>query len=162
MSFTPLGGAEAPPRQVRIDAASKTIADIKNIGSMILAGTSVTGSASNVVNVQITNNLGKDVTVTDWKAVYSPFDATTGPFYDEFKIGGTAHWSSTSPKAGSGSLLSSIATLTSYLFSNSTTITFTMFNFEDNLAANQNMTGFAFTVTLYLSSGAIYVFTFSA
>lgn len=162
MSFTPLGGAEAPPRQVRIDSPSKTIADINNIGSMILAGTSTTGTESNDVNVQITNNLGKDVTVTDWKAVYSPFNATTGPFYDEFKIGGTTHWSSISPEAGNGSQLSSIATFTSYLFSNSATITFSMINFEDDLAADQNMTGFAFSVTLYLSSGATYVFTFSA
>lgn len=162
MSFTPSGGAEAPPRQVRIDSPSKTIADINNIGSMILAGTSTSGGGSNNVNVQITNNLGKDVTVTDWKAEYSPFNATTGPFYDEFKIVNTTHWASSPPEAGSGSQLSSIATFTSYLFSNSATITFSMINFEDNLAVNQNMTGFAFTVTLYLSSGATYVFTFSA
>jgi len=161
-SFTPLGGAEAPPRQLRIDLPSKTLSDVNNIGSMILAGNTTTGPGNNTVNVQITNSLGKDVTVVDWKAVYIPFNATTGPFYDEFKIVNTTHWSSAAPEAGSNDQLSSIAIFTAYNFVNSTTITFSMINFEDNLAVNQNMTGFSFTVTLYLNTGVSYEFNFSA
>ena len=161
-SFTPSGGAEAPPRQLRIDLSSKTLPDVNNIGTLILAGNTTTGGGNNNVNVQITNSLGKDVTVVDWKAVYTPFNVTTGPFYDEFKRGNTTLWSSVAPEAGSNDQLSSIATFTADNFANSTTITFSMINFEDNLGVNQNMTGFAFTVTLFLSSGATYEFTFTA
>jgi len=156
LSFTPQGGAEAPPRQIRIDAAAKTVPDINNIGSILLAGSSVSGPSNNFVNVNLTNNLGKDVTVTDWKAVYSG-----STFYDLFNIGGSSHWSSISPKAGNNDRLNSIATFTSYNFANSSTITFQMREFQDGSGTDVNMSGTPFTVTLYLSSGASYDVSFT-
>ena len=156
LSFTPKGGAEAPPRQIRIDAAAKTLPDINNIGSILLASSSVSGPSSNYVNVNLTNDLGKDVTLTDWKAAYTELT-----FYDLFNIGGTGHWSSTSPKAGSGDQLGTIATFTSYNFVDATTITFQMRAFQDGLGTNVNMSGTPFTVTLYLSSGASYDISFT-
>ena len=156
ISFTPKGGAEAPPRQVRIDAAAKTLPDINNIGSILLAGSSVSGPSNNYVNVNLTNDLGKDVTVIDWKAVYSG-----STFYDLFNIGGSAHWSSSSPKAGSDNRLSTISTFTFYNFVNSSTITFQMRAFQDGSFTNVNMSGTPFTVTIYLSSGASYDVSFT-
>ena len=155
-SFTPLGGAEAPPRQLRIDLPSKILPDVNNIGSILLAGSSVAGPSNNIVNVQLTNNLGKDVTVNDWKAIFSP-----GVFYDIFKIGNATHWSSTTPKAGDGDLLSSIATFTPYNFVNSTTITFQMRVFTDSGGGSINMTGNPFTITMFLSSGVAYEIAFT-
>ena len=156
LSFTPKGGAEAPPRQIRIDAAAKTLPDINNIGSILLAGSSVSGPSNNYVNVNLTNDLGKDVTLIDWKAVYSGLT-----FYDLFNIGGSAHWSSTTPKAGNGDQLSAIATFISYNFVNSSTITFQMRTFQDGSGTDVNMSGTPFTVTLYLSSGATYDISFT-
>ena len=156
LSFTPKGGAEAPPRQIRIDAAAKTLPDVNNIGSILLASSSVSGPSNNYVNVNLTNNLGKDVTLTDWKAVYSALT-----FYDLFNIGGSAHWSSSSPKAGSGVQLSLIPTFTSYNFVDASTIIFQMRAFQDGSDTNVNMSGEPFTVTLYLSSGATYDISFT-
>ena len=156
LSFTPKGGAEAPARQIRIDTAAKTLPDINNIGSILLAGSSVSGPSNNYVNVNLTNDLGKDITLLDWKAVYS-----NSTFYDLFNIGGTSHWSSTSPKAGTDVRLSTIATFTSYNFENSSTITFQMRAFQDGSGTNVNMSGTPFTVTLYLSSGATYDVSFT-
>ena len=156
LTFTPKGGAEAPPRQIRIDTAAKTLADINNIGSILLAASSVSGPSNNYVNVNLTNDLGKDVTLIDWKAVYS-----NSTFYDLLNIGGTSHWSSTSPKAGTDDRLSTIATFTSYIFANSSTITFQMRAFQDGSGTTVNMSGTPFTVTLYLSSGATYDISFT-
>ena len=156
LSFTPKGGAEAPPRQIRIDTAAKTLPDINNIGSILLAGSSVSGPSNNYVNVNLTNDLGKDVTLIDWKAVYS-----NSTFYDLFNIGGSSHWSSASPKAGSDDRLNTIATFTSYNFANSSTITFQMRAFQDGSGTNVNMSFTPFTVTLYLSSGASYDVSFT-
>lgn len=155
-SFTPKGGAEAPPRQLRIDLPSKTLPDVNNIGSMLLVSSSVTGGSNNIVNVQLTNDLGKDVTVNDWKAIFSP-----GAFYDILNIGGTTHWSSTTPKAGDGDLLSSIANFTPYSFVNSTTITFQMRVFTDVGGGSVNMIGNPFTITIFLSSGIAYEIAFT-
>ena len=156
LSFTPKGGAEAPPRQIRIDAAAKTLPDINNIGSILLAGSTVSGPSNNFVNVDLTNNLGQDVTLIDWKAVY-----TGVTFYDLFNIGGSGHWASSTPKAGSGDILSAIATFTSYNFVNSSTIIFQMRAFQDGSGTNVNMSGTPFTVTLYLLSGATYEISFT-
>ena len=155
-SFTPKGGAEAPPRQLRIDLPSKTLPDVNNIGAMLLAGSSVTGGSNNIVNVQLTNNLGKNVTVNDWKAIFSP-----GTFYNILNIGGTTHWSSTSPKAGDGDLLSTIATFTPYSFVNSTSITFQMRVFTDGGGGSVNMIGNPFTITIFLSTGVAYEIAFT-
>ena len=156
LSFTPKGGAEAPPRQIRIDTAANTLPDINNIGSILLAGSSVSGPSNNYVNVNLTNDLGKDVTLIDWKAVYS-----NSTFYDLLNIGGTSHWSSTFPKAGTDDRLSTIPPFTSYIFANSSTITFQMRAFQDGSGTNVNMSGTPFTVTLYLSSGASYDVSFT-
>lgn len=117
---------------------------------------SVSGPSNNFVNINLTNNLGKDVTLIDWKAVYSALT-----FYDLFNIGGSGHWTSSSPKAGSGDILSSIASFTSYNFVNSSTIAFRMRAFQDGSGTNVNMSGTPFTVTLYLSSGATYEISFT-
>ncbi|TFB13519.1 hypothetical protein E3V33_01660 [Candidatus Marinimicrobia bacterium MT.SAG.4] len=156
LSFTPKGGAEAPPRQIRIDAAAKILSDINNIGSILLASSSVSGPSNNYVNVNLTNNLGKDVTLIDWKAVYSGFT-----FYDLFNIGGSAHWSSSSDKAESGVQLSSKANFTSYNFVDASTIIFQMRAFQDGSDTDVNMSLTSFTVTLYLSSGASYDISFT-
>jgi len=100
----------------------------------------------------VKNNTGGDLIITDMQLVYTPFDAGTGPKFDEVKIGNSTAYSGASFSAGSDDLLSTVGTFTNTSILNGATVTVLTKSFKNDKNKNQNVSGYEFTVTFFTAT----------
>lgn len=105
-----------------------------------------------VVKIDVRNNTGADIIITDMIYVYTPFDATTGPRFDKVRFSGPTAYSAASFSTGSGDLLSTIDTFVPQQILNGETVAITTSFFKNNKNRKQNLLGYEFTVTFFTST----------
>ena len=160
LRIAPSGGVETHATRALVNRLISPQPNIFNVGTLYLTGTPLTsGPGDQIVDFNIRNELGVDVTLTDFSATYT--HATLTPTYDELQLDGTPIWTEGGTRAGSGDRLVSVAggTWVNSTLNNNTTYDFTMRDFQDG--GNADMIGVAFTVRLYLGTGQFYDFTFT-
>ena len=84
--------------------------------------------------------------------VYTPFDAGTGPKFDEVKFGNSTAYSGATFSAGSNDLLSTVGTFTNTSILNGATLTINTKTFKNDKNKNQSQTGSEFTVTFFTAT----------
>jgi len=100
----------------------------------------------------VKNNTGGDLIITDMQFVYTPFDAGTGPKFDQVKIVNSTAYSGASFSAGSGDLLSTVGTFTNTSILNGATNTITTTTFKNDKGKKQSVQGSEFTVTFFTAT----------
>ena len=150
-------GDESEGYRATLGASFVTVRTISDIRSIILSGVAITfGSGGENFAFDIQSKIGEDVTIVDFKAVYTPFDGVTGPRYEQKNAGAATVWSAAATLAGSGDQLSNLNTYTSWALNDDATKTIQLNIFQDNTAANVDMVGSEFTTTFYTSAGDVF------
>ena len=116
-----------------------------------LVGTASTQGPAGM-KFDVKNNTGGDIIITDMLYVYTPFDAGTGPKFDQVKIGNSIAYSGASFSAGSNDLLSSVGTFTNTSILNGATETIATITFKDDKNKRQSVGGSEFTVTFFTAT----------
>ncbi len=167
LSFRPLGGLETNIKSILVAEGNVNIPRVNNIANLLLVAGSptLTGASNEQVQFQLRNLLGQTVTVTDFKTDYpGNYNPTTGPKYNQLIVNSVTHFSEAAfaDMAGSADRIDSKGSgMSNFQLPKNQIRTFVLRDFQDNSAVNQNMTGTAFTVTLYASDGKQYSFDFS-
>ena len=167
LSFRPSGGLETNIKSILVAEGNVNIPRVNNIANLLLVAGSPTlaGASNEQVQFQIRNLLGQTVTVTDFKADYpGNYNPTTGPKYNQLIINSVTVFSEAAfvDMAGSADQIDTKGSgMSNFQLPKNQTKTFVLRDFQDNSAVNQDMTGTAFTVTLYSSDGKQYSFDFS-
>jgi len=167
LSFRAIGGLETNIKSILVSEGAVSIPRVSNIANLLFVTGSQTliGGSNEQVQFQIHNALGQAVTVTDFKADYpGNFNPTTGPKYNQLDINVVTVWQETlfADMAGSADQIDSKGSgMSNFNIPKNQTRTFLMRDFQDNVAALSDMTGTAFTVTLFSSDGKQYSFDFS-
>ena len=150
-------GDESEGYRATIGRSFVTARTISDIGSIILSGiATATGPGGRNMSFDIQSKIGEDVTIIDFKAVYTPFDGVTGPRYEQKNAGAATVWSAAATLAGSGDKLSDLATYTSWALNDEATKTIQLNKFQDNTGANVGVGGSEFTTTFYTSAGDVF------
>ena len=160
LRIAPSGGVESHAARALVSSSISPQPNIIDVGTLYLIGTPLTsGPGDQIVDFNIRNELGVDVTLTDFSATYT--HATLTPTYDELQLQGNSIWTAGGTRAGSGDRLVSVpgGTWINSTLDNNTTYNFTMLDFLDG--GNSDMSGTAFTVRLYLATGQFYDFNFT-
>lgn len=100
----------------------------------------------------VKNNTGGDIIITDMQYVYTPFDAGTGPKFDQVKIGNSIAYSGAAFSAGSNDLLSSVGTFTNTSILDGATETIATTTFKDDKNKRQSVLGSTFTITFFTAT----------
>ena len=151
-------GDESEGYRATLGRSFVTVRTISDIGSIILSGiATAAGPGGRDLNFDIQSKIGEDVTIVDFKAVYTPFDAVTGPRYAEKVVSKKTKWSAAATLGGSGDKLSDLATYTSWVLKDDATETIQLNMFQDNTGANVGVGGSEFTTTFYTSAGEAFV-----
>jgi len=100
----------------------------------------------------VKNNTGGDIIITDMRFDYTPFDAGTGPKFDEVKIGNSLAYSGASFSAGSNDLLSTVGTFTNSSILDGSTLTVLTKTFKNDKNKAQSVEGSEFTVTFFTAT----------
>lgn len=116
-----------------------------------LIGTAGTQGAAGM-SFDVKNNTGGDIIITDMLYVYTPFDAGTGPKFNQIKFGNSTAYSEASFSTGSNDLLSTIGTFTNTSILNGETVSILTNTFKNDKNKNQNQSGSEFTVTFFTST----------
>ena len=167
LSFRAVGGLETNIKSILVSEGAVSIPRVSNIANLLFVTGSQTlvGGSNEQVQFQIHNALGQAVTVTDFKADYpGNFNPTTGPKYDRLVVNAVTVWQEAlfADMAGSADQIDSKGSgMSNFNIPNNQTRTLLMRDFQDNAAALSDMTGTAFSVTLYSSDGKQYSFDFS-
>jgi len=83
-------GEESEGYRATLGRSFVTTRNISDIGSIILVGTATaSGPGGRNLNFDIQSKIGEDVSIVDFKAVYTPFDGVTGPRYEQKNAGAT-------------------------------------------------------------------------
>ena len=131
---------------------------ISDIGYIIQVGIAIaSGPGDSNFSFDIQGKIGEDVTIVDFKAVYTPFDGTTGPRYEQKNAGAATVWTAAATLAGSGDQLSDLNTYTSWALNDNATKTIQLNIFQDNTSASVSVIGSEFTTTFYTSAGDAFV-----
>ena len=150
-------GEESEGYRATLGRSFVTVRTIRDIGSIILSGIATTGGpGGRNLNFDIQSKIGEDVSIVDFKAVYTPFDGVTGPRYEQKNAGATTVWSAAATLAGSGDQLSNLATYTSWALNDDATMTIQLNKFQDNTGANVGVGGSEFTTTFFTSDGGVF------
>jgi len=160
LRIAPSGGVETHATRVLVNRSISPQPNIFDVGTLYLTGTPLTsGPGDQIVDFNIRNELGVDVTLIDFSATYT--HTTLTPTYDELQLDGSPIWTAGGTRAGSGDRLVLVAggTWVNSTLDNNTTYNFTMRDFQDG--GNADMSGVAFTARLYLATGQFYDFTFT-
>ena len=160
LRIAPLGGVETHATRALVSSTISPQPNIFDVGTLYLTGTPLTsGPGDQIVDFNIRNELGVDVTLNDFSATYT--HASLNPTYDELQLDGSPIWTAGGTRAGSGDQLALVAggTWVNSTLNNNTTYNFTMRDFQDG--GNTDMSGIAFTARLYLATGQFYDFTFT-
>ena len=151
-------GDESEGYRATLGRSFVTVRTINDIGSIILSGIAIaSGPGGRDFSFDIQSKIGENVTIVDFKAVYTPFDGVTGPRYEQKNAGATTVWSAAATLAGSGDQLSSLNTYTSWALNDDATQTIQLNIFQDNTGANVSVGGSEFTTTFYTSAGDAFV-----
>ena len=151
-------GEESEGYRATLGRSFVTVRTISDIGSIILVGTATaSGPGGRNLNFDIQSKIGEDVSIVDFKAVYTPFDGVTGPRYEQKNAGATTVWSAAATLAGSGDKLSNLNTYTSWALNDDATKTIQLNKFQDDTGANVGIGGSEFTTTFYTSAGDVFV-----
>ena len=168
LSFRPSGGLETNIKSILVAEGNVNIPRVNNIADLLLVAGSptLTGASNEQVQFQLRNLLGQTVTVTDFKTDYpgSYNSAKKEPKYNQLIVNSVTVWLEASfvNMAGSGDQIDSKGTgMTNFQIPKNQSRTFIMRDFQDKKGALTDMTGTAFTVTLYSSDGKQYSFDFS-
>ena len=116
-----------------------------------LVGTAGTQGAAGMT-FDVNNNTGGDIIITDMLYVYTPFDAGTGPKFNQIKFGNSTVYSEVSFSTGSNDLLSTIGTFTNTSILNGETVSILTSTFKNDKNKNQNQAGSEFTVTFFTAT----------
>jgi len=160
LRIAPSGGVETHATRALVSSTISPQPNIFDVGTLYLTGTpSTSGPGDQIVDFNIRNELGVDVTLIDFSATYT--HATLNPTYDELQLDGSPIWTAGGTRAGSGDRLALVAggTWVNSTLNNNTTYNFMMRDFQDG--GNTDMSGIAFTARLYLATGQFYDFTFT-
>jgi len=151
-------GAESEGYRATLGRSFVTVRTISDIGSIIQVGIATAGGpGGRNLNFDIQSKIGEDISIVDFKAVYTPFDGVTGPRYEEKNAGATTVWSAAANLAGSGDKLSDLNTYTSWALIDNATQTIQLQRFQDNTGANVSVGGSEFTTTFFTSAGEAFV-----
>ena len=151
-------GGESEGYRATLGRSFITIRTINDIGSIILVGiATASGPSGSDLNFEIQSKIGEDVSIVDFKAVYTPFDGITGPRYAEKKVVNATVWSAAATLAGSGDKLSVLNTYSSWALNDNATKVIHLNMFQDNLSADAGVTGSDFTTTFFTSAGDAFV-----
>ena len=168
LSFRPLGGLETNIKSILVAEGNVNIPRVNNIANLLLVPGSPTlaGASNEQVQFQLRNLIGQTVTVTDFKTDYpgSYNFAKREPKYNQLIVNSVTVWFEASflNMAGSGDQIDSKgAGMTNFQIPKNQSRTFIMRDFLDKKDTPTDMTGTAFTVTLYSSDGKQYSFDFS-
>ena len=167
LSFRAIGGLETNIKSILVSDGAVSIPRVSNIANLLfVTGSQILGGVSNEqVQFQIRNLLGQAVTVIDFKADYpGNYNPATGPKYDRLAVNAVTVWQEAlfADMAGSADQIDSKGGgMSNFSIPNNQTRTFLMRDFQNDAAALSDMTGTAFTVTLFSSDGKQYSFDFS-
>ncbi|MCH8929065.1 MAG: type II secretion system protein GspG [Candidatus Marinimicrobia bacterium] len=167
LSFRAIGGLETNIKSILVSDGAVSIPRVSNIANLLfVTGSQILGGVSNEqVQFQIRNLLGQAVTVIDFKADYpGNYNPATGPKYDRLVVNAVTVWQEAlfADMAGSADQIDSKGGgMSNFSIPNNQTRTFLMRDFQNDAAALSDMTGTAFTVTLFSSDGKQYSFDFS-
>ena len=152
-------GAESEGYRTTLGRSFVTVRTISDIGSIIQVGIATAGGpGGRNLRFDIQSKIGEDVTIIDFKAVYTPFDAgVTGPRYEQKNVGATAVWSAAATLGGSGDQLSNLNTYTSWALNDEATETIQLNKFQDDTGANVSIGSSEFTTTFYTSAGETFI-----
>ena len=160
LRIAPSGGVETHATRALVSSSTSPQPNIFNVGTLYLTGTPVTSGTNNeIVDFNIRNELGVDVTLNDFSVTYT--HSTQTPTYDQLQLDASPVWTAGGTRAGSGDRLSLVAggTWVNSTLNNNTTYNFTVRDFQDG--GNTDMSDVTFTARLYLATGQIYDFTFT-
>jgi len=166
LSFRAVGGLETNIKSILVSEGAVSIPRVSNIANLLfVTGSQILGGGSNEqVQFQIRNLLGQAVTVIDFKADYSGYNPTTGPKYNRLDVNAITVFQEAifADMAGSAEQIDSKGGgMSNFIIPNNQTRTFVMRDFQTDTAALSDMTGTAFTVTLFSNDGKQYSFDFS-
>ena len=151
-------GDESEGYRATLGRSLVTARTISDIGSIIQVGIAIaSGPGDSNFSFDIQGKIGEDVTIVDFKAVYTPFDGTTGPRYEQKNAGAATVWTAAATLAGSGDQLSDLNTYTSWALNDNATKTIQLNIFQDNTSASVSVIGSEFTTTFYTSGGEAFV-----
>ena len=119
--------------------------------TLLLVGIATTQGASGM-KFDVKNNTGEDIIISDMLYVYTPFDAVTGPKFDQVKIGNSTAYAGATFSAGSNDLLSDVGTFTNTSILDGATATITTTTFNNDKGKKQSVLGTEFTVTFYTAT----------
>ena len=150
-------GGESEGYRVTLGRSFVTTRNISDISSIILSGVAIAGGpGSSNFSFDIQSRIGEDVTISDFKAVYTPFDAVTGPRYEDQIADAATVWTWSTTLGGSGDKLSDLNTYTNWALNDNAIVSIQLNKFQDNLGASVSMTGSEFTTTFYTSGGEAF------
>ena len=150
-------GAESEGYRATLGRSFVTVRTISDIGSIIQIGiATASGPGGRNMSFEIQSKIGEDVTIVDFKAVYTPFDGVTGPRYEQKDAGNTTVWSAAATLGGSGDQLASLNTYSSWALNDDASKIIQLIKFQDDTGANAGIGGSEFTTTLYTSAGDVF------
>ena len=150
-------GEESEGYRATLGRSFVTVRSINDIATIILVGiATATGPGGRNLNFNIQSKIGEDVSIVDFKAVYTPFDGVTGPRYEQKSAGGAAVWSAAATLGGSGDKLSDLSTYASWALNDNGTENIGLTKFQDNTGANLGVGGSEFTTTFFTSAGDVF------
>ena len=167
LSFRAVGGLETNIKSILVSDGAVSIPRVSNIANLLfVTGSQILGGVSNEqVQFQIRNLLGQAVTVIDFKADYpGNYSPAQGPKYDRLVVNAITVWQETKfvNMGGSGDQIDSEGSgMSNFSIPKNQTRTFIMRDFQFKNGTLSDMTGTAFTVTLFSSDGKQYSFDFS-
>ena len=151
-------GGESEGYRATLGRSFNTVRTISDIGSIILVGiATASGAGGSNMNFEIQSKIGEDISIVDFKAVYTPFDGFTGPKYAQKSAGNPTIWTAAATLAGSGDKLSDLNTYTSWALNDNGTKVIQLDMFQDELGANVGISGSDFTTTFFTSAGEAFV-----
>ena len=147
-------GGESEGYRATLGRSFVSVRNISDIGSIVLAGIAAAGGpGGSNLSFNIQSKIGEDVTISDFKAIYTPFDAVTGPRYEDQIAGAVTVWTWSTTLGGSGDNLSDLNTYTGWALNDNATVSIPLNIFQDDVGANVSMVGSDFTTTFYTSGG---------
>ena len=150
-------GVESEGYRATLGESFVTVRNISDIGSIILVGIpTASGLGGRNLNFDIESKIGEDVNIVDFRAVYTPFDAVTGPRYEQKNAGATTVWSAGATLAGSGDKLSDLSTYTSWALNDDATKSIQLNKFQDNSGGDVGIGGYEFTTSFFTSDGDVF------